>query len=477
MRTSTISFRAPTTRALCLLALMQFGTSRPTQAEDASQDVVDATNHVVVVSLDGMAAFLLEDGKVSLPTIRKMAREGAVARGGMMVSNPSVTWPNHTTLITGVRPEKHGVLANGVLVRGAPGVPVQIDPKRDRYDLVRTQTLVDLAAAKGMTVGEINWPCTRNSPAYDDSFPDVPESLSYTTPRLKAQLLESGLLSTDDDEAFRDLSIAARDWVWTEAACHLIRERKPELLLVHLLTVDSIHHTYGSQTAAGYTANAYVDLCLDRIVTATEAAGIAERTTFLVVSDHGFITTPKSIRPNIVFRQQGWLREDNGRITEARVHVVPEGGIGLVYCTNPTESQTIGPHVKELLLGLEGVADVILPDRFGELGIPLPREYPQAPDAVIAAADGYNVSDGASGNEFVVSNTEARTSIGTHGFIANDRKMNGLCVLWGNQIKAGVELVEVENIDVAPTIARLLGVPGLEADGKVLQAAIKQASK
>jgi predicted AlkP superfamily pyrophosphatase or phosphodiesterase len=263
--------------------------------------------------------------------------------------------------------------------------------------------------------------------------------------------------------------------VWTEAACHLIRERKPELLLVHLLTVDSIHHTYGSQTAAGYTANAYVDLCLDRIVAATQAAGIAERTTFVVVSDHGFITTPKSIRPNVVFREQGWLREDEGRITEARVHVVPEGGIGLVYCTNPTESQTIGPQVKELLLGLEGVADVILPDRFGELGIPLPREYQQAPDAVIAAADGYNVSDGARGNEFVVSNTEAKTSIGTHGFVSSDRKMNGLCVLWGNQIQAGVELVEVENIDIAPTIARLLGVPGLEADGQVLEAALKQS--
>jgi predicted AlkP superfamily pyrophosphatase or phosphodiesterase len=475
MKTATIAYRGPGASTFCLFASILWLTVQPAQAQRANPTVGEPKNHVVVVSLDGMAAFLLDDGKVSLPTVRKMTREGALARGGMTVSNPSVTWPNHTTLITGVRPEKHGVLANGVLVRGAPGVPVRIDPKRDHNDLVRTQTLVDLAHALGMTVGEINWPCTRNSPAYDDSFPDVPESLQYTTSRLKAHLLESGLLTSEDDQAFRDLSIAARDWVWTEAACHLIRERKPDLLLVHLLTVDSIHHTYGSQTAAGYTANAYVDLCLDRIVAATEAAGIAERTTFLVVSDHGFITTPKSIRPNVVFREQGWLSEDEGRITEARVHVVPEGGIGLVYCTNPTESQTIGPQVKELLLGLEGVADVILPDRFDELGIPLPREYQQAPDAVIAAADGYNVSDGASGNDFVVSNTEAKTSIGTHGFVSSDRKMNGLCVLWGNQIQAGVELVEVENIDIAPTIARLLGVPGLEADGQVLEAALKQA--
>jgi predicted AlkP superfamily pyrophosphatase or phosphodiesterase len=450
-----------------LLGLIHTLAIRSTSAQEA-----ESQNHVIVVSLDGLAAFLLDDPKVSLPTIRKMAREGAVARGGMKVSNPSITWPNHTTLITGVRPEKHGVLANGVLVRSGPGVPVTVDPKRDRDDLVRIQTLADLAHGQGMSVGEINWPCTRNSTAYDDSFPDVPESLQFTTPRLKEEMLTAGLLSSEKDEAFRDLSIAARDWVWTEAACHLIRQRAPQLLLVHLLTVDSIHHTYGSQTAAGYTANAYVDLCLDRIVAATEAAGIADRTTFIVVSDHGFITTPKSIRPNVVFREQGWLREDGGRLTEARVHVVPEGGIGLVYCTNPTESQLLGPKIRELLLGLEGVADVILPDRFAELGIPLPREYQQAPDAVIAAADGYNVSDGVSGNEFVISNTEAKTSIGTHGFVATDPKMNGMCVLWGHQIKSNVELSDVENIQVAPTIARLLGIAGLEADGEPLQAAL-----
>ena len=40
----------------------------------------------------------------------------------MKVSNPSVTWPNHTTMVTGVQPRRHGVLANGVLVRGGPGI-------------------------------------------------------------------------------------------------------------------------------------------------------------------------------------------------------------------------------------------------------------------------------------------------------------------------------------------------------------------
>ncbi len=108
--------------------------------------------HVVLVSLDGLAAYLVDDPNVPLPTIRKLAREGAIVEGGMTVSNPSVTWPNHTTLVTGVRPEKHGVLVNGVLVRGAIGMPTTVDPKRDQSELVRIPTVVDAAHAAGAIV-------------------------------------------------------------------------------------------------------------------------------------------------------------------------------------------------------------------------------------------------------------------------------------------------------------------------------------
>ena len=75
------------------------------------------TDHVVVISLDGMPGYMLDDPKALLPNIRRLAKEGVQAPGGMKVSNPSVTWPNHTTMVTGVRPRRHGVLANGVLVR------------------------------------------------------------------------------------------------------------------------------------------------------------------------------------------------------------------------------------------------------------------------------------------------------------------------------------------------------------------------
>src|SRR6266480_8009821 len=95
---------------------------------------VSAEPHVVIVTIYGFSAYNMKDNNAPIPTLRRLAEEGAVAEG-MKVCNPSVTWPNHTTLISGVRPDKHGVLFNGILMRPGVGEPVSIDPKRDASEL------------------------------------------------------------------------------------------------------------------------------------------------------------------------------------------------------------------------------------------------------------------------------------------------------------------------------------------------------
>jgi predicted AlkP superfamily pyrophosphatase or phosphodiesterase len=390
-------------RSILVLISTFVGLLLPAVTNSADRD-----RHVVVVSIDGLAAYLLEDPKAPLPTIRKLAKEGTVAEGGMRVSNPSVTWPNHTSLITGVRPEKHGVLANGVLVRGAADVPVYVDPKRDQRDLVRVPTLLDAAHAAGLTTADVNWPCTRGCQSLDDSFPDVPEAVLHTTPRFRTELIAQGLLADETNASFNANSVAGRDLIWTEAACHLIRQRKPNLLLVHLLNVDATHHSLGAQTPAGYTANGYADMCLSRIVDVLEDAGIREKTTLIVLADHGFTRTPKAIRPNVLLREKGLLKVSAGKLQDARIHVIPEGGIGLVYCTNPGTADEDRRQVKEMFTGQEGVAEVLLPEQFAEHGLPHPREYSQAPDAVLVARDGYAVSGSVAGASYVAEKTDAQ---------------------------------------------------------------------
>jgi hypothetical protein len=102
--------------------------------------------HVILITIDGLGAYYLSDPQASLPTLRKLAAEGASAEG-LRVSNPSVTWPNHTTLVTGVHPEKHSVLFNGVLVRPGAGESVKIEGARDKSDLVAVPTLTIICTA------------------------------------------------------------------------------------------------------------------------------------------------------------------------------------------------------------------------------------------------------------------------------------------------------------------------------------------
>ncbi len=98
---------------LALMPVLDLAAERP-QASTAA-------NHVVIMTLDGFGGWALDDPHLPVPTLRWLAARGAVAKG-MRPVNPSVTWPNHTTLVTGVTPAKHGVLFNGVLIR-KPGVP------------------------------------------------------------------------------------------------------------------------------------------------------------------------------------------------------------------------------------------------------------------------------------------------------------------------------------------------------------------
>src|SRR5215475_11452831 len=69
---------------------------------------------VVVISLDGFPAYALDDPRLPIPTLRKLASEGVIAKS-MQPVNPTVTWPNHTAIATGVEPTEHKVLYNGLL--------------------------------------------------------------------------------------------------------------------------------------------------------------------------------------------------------------------------------------------------------------------------------------------------------------------------------------------------------------------------
>lgn len=449
--------------ALALIFVSLIATSVRADAEPGN---------VVLISIDGFPAYLLWDEKLPIPNIRKLARQGAWAEG-MRVSNPSVTWPNHTTLVTGVRPERHGVLFNGVLVHGAPGMPVSLDPKRDQRELIRVPTIFDVAHAAGLSTAGIDWPCTRNAPGLDENFPDVPEAGRYATPALRSQLLADGVLKSESDPVLVANSAPGHDEAWTTMTCRAIVKQHPRLLLLHLLNVDATHHGVGPRTSGGYTAVAYADACVGRVLAALDEAGVRDRTTIFVVADHGFTTTPNGLLPNALLRKHGLLTAGRGgKVESADAMVFPEGGIGMLYFTRPHPSAADFEKVKAIFKDQEGLVTILEPTDYARYGFPQPRDNSQMADLVLVAKDGYAFAASAEGDEFVVPRVVSKTATGNHGFLSTDPKMNALCVVSGRGIKAGAQLPVIENIDIAPTIAALLKLqlPGVQ--GHVLNAAL-----
>jgi predicted AlkP superfamily pyrophosphatase or phosphodiesterase len=426
-------------------------------------------HHVILITMDGFPAYLLTNEQAPIPTLRKLAKEGAVAEG-MKVSNPSVTWPNHTTLITGVHPDRHSVLFNGVLMRPGPGLPVKVDPQRDKTDLVAVPTLFDILHKAGYRTAGINWPCTRNSKALDDDFPDVPQQITHTTPRLREELIAQGILKDDTDRSFTGQSAASKDQIWTAAAVHVIEKRRPNFMTFHMLVTDSTHHKYGPLSPAGYNAVALVDGQLREVLRALDAAGIRDKTTIFVVADHGFEKALKILNPNVLLRKAGLLEATSvGQVVRARAQIISEGGTALVYLTNPETKKEDAAKVRELLREQEGIAEIIEPTRFAELGYPDPEKNPQMAQMVLAAKPGYAFNNTAIGDDYITEVTLEQGSQGHHGYLASNPKMNAVFVAAGRGIKKGARLGVIENIHVAPTIAQLLGVELPDARGKVIK--------
>jgi predicted AlkP superfamily pyrophosphatase or phosphodiesterase len=248
---------------------------------------------VIVISLDGFAAYALDDPKLPIPALRRLMRNGASAR--MATINPTVTWPNHTTMVTGVRADEHGLLANGTISQTGTWPPVKVEPMIEKEKMVHVPTVYDSAYKAGLTTAQVDWVAIHKAPTITWAFS---EWTSAEGP-VEREMIGKGVIAASDIEGFEKANILFRDQIWTRAAVHLIREHKPNLLLFHLLSLDSVHHEYGPKTLAGTAAIAFLDSSVELVVEAVRAAGMNERTTFIVVSDHGFKRYSRLIRPAV----------------------------------------------------------------------------------------------------------------------------------------------------------------------------------
>jgi len=403
---------------------------------------------VVMISLDGFPSYALDDASLPIPTLRSLIRAGVSAR--MSTVNPTVTWPNHTTLVTGVKADEHGLLVNGTLVATNAWPPVRIDPMLDKVRMVHVPTIYDAVHQIGLTTAQVDWVAINNAPTITWPF------MEWATPDgvVEQEMIRKGVIAASDVTDFTKFNILFRDQVWTKAAVHLIREHKPNPLLVHFLSLDSTHHQYGPKNLAANAAIAFLDGCVDQIVTAVRTAGMQDRTTYFIVADHGFKAYTRQIRPAVALSIAGLT---------GKVHVVNEGGTAIVYVDRAHRDEVL-PRAEKAFASVEGIDRIVHTDGYAALGLPTPDRDPQMGDLFLTAKTGYSFSAAAGGPV----TAEVPQIGGSHGYVASDPEMDAIFIASGYGIRGGLKLEMIANIDVAPTIAKLLGVSLPSAKGKPL---------
>ena len=399
---------------------------------------------VVVISLDGFPANALDDPKLPIPTLRKLMHDGT--GGAMLAINPTITWPNHTAMVTGVGADVHGLLVNGAIVHTGTWPPVKVDPDVDKEKLVKAPTVYDAAHNAGLTTAQVDWVAIQNAPTINWAFPEK----ATAEGSLEKEMLAKGIVSAADMADFSKANIVFRDQIWTRAGVYLIKEHHPDLLLLHLLALDSTQHQYGPGSLAARDAIAFLDGCVGQLVAAVHDAGLQDRTTFLVVSDHGFKAFKNEIRASNALQAAG---------LDKKVYILAEGGSAFLYA-----DQSDVPKARETLANVEGIEHIYGPDDYGALGLPRPERDPQFGQLFLTAKTGYSFSGSTGGP---VTAAVLQTG-GSHAYLASDPELHPIFIASGRGVRQGVNLGLVVNLDVAPTIAKLLGVTLPTAKGKPL---------
>lgn len=420
--------------------------------------------HIILISLDGFPARIWNDPSAPLPALRKLAAAGAQANA-MTVSNPSVTWINHTTLVTGVTPRRHGVLFNGLLVRQSDGRPPKVEQWVDKTQLVLVPTLYDIAHAAGLTTAETNWPATTRAKTIDWSFAELPD----VNGKVERDMIADGNITQEQIlwmlPGRQRKNATFLDATFSQASQFIFAKYRPNLLLHHLFNTDHLHHLYGPNSAAGFTALAYADRLVGDLVRTVEDSGLRERTTFVISTDHGFKKISKIVFPNVALKKAGYAKATGPMLSTGDAAAMAQGGICFIYVTDPSRKAVLLPKLKELFAQIEGVDRVLDGSSGPDLGMPGPAENQGMGDLILYPKPGYAFKSEAAGDEVIAA---AFNYGGTHGYLASDPELDGIFIASGKGIRKGVVLPRVSNLDVAPTIATLMGLVLPEIEGRVL---------
>jgi predicted AlkP superfamily pyrophosphatase or phosphodiesterase len=367
---------------------------------------------LILISIDGWRWDYLDRFKP--PTLTRLASRGVLSDGLIPVF-PSKTFPNHYTIVTGLYPERHGIVSNSMIDRALPGSFTlgNVDALQDTRWWGGVPLWVTVEQ-QGQIAGTMFWPgsdveIAGDRPSYWQQF-----DANITNTARVDQIL---------------------DWLRNPDAS------RPTFLTLYFEEVDTAGHDIGPDRPEMGSAIEHIDAAMARLVAGIDSTGLAPRTNLLIVSDHGM---SQGARERTIVLDEF---VDVSSLTV--IDWSPILGVAPRWGTVDELHRALkGRHAS-----LEVFKNEELPAKYRLAG------HPRYPPIIGIADDGWEVTSRAR-----LARDQGKPG-GTHGYDPIHRSMHGLFLAVGPAFHAGVKAPRFENVHVYELMCRVLGIRPAPNDG------------
>ncbi|MBD8900213.1 ectonucleotide pyrophosphatase/phosphodiesterase [Rhodanobacter sp. DHG33] len=381
----------------------------PAQAAGAAQPAP-----LLLVSIDAFRADYIDRGLT--PTLAALAQSGVHA-DAMQPSFPSLTFPNHYTLVTGLYPDHHGIVNN-----------TMVDPVLGKFTLSNRKAVSDGhwwdggapiwedADAHGLRTATMFWPGAEAD--IHGRHPDywMPYNGDVTPDQRVDQVL-----------AWLDLPAGQR----------------PTFLTLYFDAVDHAGHNHGPDSPEVNQALRDTDAALARLVAGLQQRGLFDRMNIIVLADHGMASNP--LPNSVLIDKLIPLDEVNTVSLDIVAGFNPKPGYDFAAIEHTLEQPQ--QHMQ----------------CWDKTRIPARLHYgsnPRVPQLVCLADVGWRIT-----TTERLAKHKGHISIGEHGYDNADPRMRALFIAHGPAFQAGLRYPEFPNVDVYPLMTHLLGIPADRNDG------------
>lgn len=422
-----------------------------------AQDQNKPERHVVVISIDGLRPEFYLSDDFETPTLKALVKNGAYAKACETVF-PSLTYPAHTSIVTGVLPAKHGIFANTLF-------SMDTGPSPRWYwetEHLKAPTLWQIARKNGRTVGICFWPVSVGADV-NWLLPEVwsleshKETLGLMFKHGTKGLFAEMALAAGVPKFENLKSKAEVDPLIAGAAAYILGRYKPHLMLIHMAGTDEIQHKHSRDDPKVKEIVKAIDAQIARIVKAAEKAKL--NAVFVVVGDHGFEDYRETVSPNVVLAQAGLIDGDRRFLKAWKAYAHTTGGSCGVFAKDEESAKKAREALEKAAVQKERILYRIIDRKeLDQLGYDPRAAFALVPEKGIAF-------DSSREGELT------RAGDGTHGTHGHLPTRAGLAtgfIAGGPGIKKGLVLDRMHVIDIGPTLAKLMGLEMKDVDGRVL---------